>query len=89
LDYNLFYNTKENLRIIFSVLCLGGKGRYPNSQASSRKFLDDVLSHCPYLPTHYGGMHDIVMMYPIANAWMHCVDVAMGIDTLIIILSSN
>jgi hypothetical protein len=28
-------------------------------------------------------MHDIVMWYYIVNAWMHCVYMAMGIDTLI------
>jgi hypothetical protein len=51
--------------------------------------VDDVLSHWPDLPTHHGGMHDIVMWYYVANAWMHCVDVAMGIGTLIVILISN
>jgi hypothetical protein len=48
--------------------------------------LDDVLRHWPDLPTHHGGMHDIVMWYYVVNARMHCVDVAMGIGTLIVIL---
>jgi hypothetical protein len=51
--------------------------------------VDDVLSHWPKLPTHCGGMHDIVMWYYVVNAWMHFVDVAMGIGALIIILYSN
>jgi hypothetical protein len=51
--------------------------------------VDDVLRHWPYLPTHHGGMHDIVMWYYVVNAWVHCVVVAMGIDTSIVILFSN
>jgi hypothetical protein len=35
------------------------------------------------LPTHHGGMHDIFMWYCVVNAGMHCIDVTMGIDTLI------
>jgi hypothetical protein len=48
--------------------------------------VDDVLNHCLYLPSHHGGIHDIVMWYYVVNAWMHCVDVTMGIGTLIVIL---
>jgi hypothetical protein len=48
--------------------------------------VDDVLNHWPDLPTHHGGIHDIVMWYYVVNAWMHCVDVTMGIGTLIVIL---
>ena len=48
--------------------------------------MDDVLNHWPYLPTHNGGIHDIFLWYYVVNAWMHCVDVTMGIDTLIVIL---
>jgi hypothetical protein len=51
--------------------------------------VDDVLSCWTDLPIHRGGMHDIVMWYYVANAWMHCVDVAKGIGTLIAILFSN
>jgi hypothetical protein len=51
--------------------------------------VDDVLSHCLDLRTHHGGMHDIVIWYYVVNAQMHCVDVAMGIGTLIVILISN
>jgi hypothetical protein len=42
-----------------------------------------VLRHWSDLPSHHGGMHDIIMWYYAVNAGMHCVDVAMGIDTLI------
>jgi hypothetical protein len=48
--------------------------------------VDDVLNRWPDLPTHHGGIHDIVMWYYVFNAWMHCVDVTMGIGTLIVIL---
>jgi len=51
--------------------------------------VDDVLSHFPYLPTHHGGMNDIVMWYYVSNAWMHFIDVDMGIGTWIVILFSN
>ena len=51
--------------------------------------MDDVLSRWLDLPTHHGGMHDIVMWYYVVNAWMHCVVVAMGIGTSIAILFSN
>jgi hypothetical protein len=46
--------------------------------------VDDVLSRWPDLPTHRGVMPDIVMWHYVANAWMHCVYVAMGIGTLIL-----
>jgi hypothetical protein len=45
--------------------------------------VDDVLSRFQDLSTHHGGMHDIVMWYYVVNAWMHCVDVAMGIGIYI------
>ena len=48
--------------------------------------MDDVLICWPYLPTHHGGMHDRVMWYYVVNAWMNCIDVAMGINKLIVIL---
>ena len=48
--------------------------------------MDDVLNRWPDLPTHRGGIHDIVMWYYVVNAHMHCVDVTMGIGTLIVIL---
>jgi hypothetical protein len=47
------------------------------------KSLDDVLRHWLDLPTHHGGIHDIDMWYSGVNARMHCVDVAMGIGTLV------
>ena len=47
--------------------------------------MDDALSRWP-VPTHHGGIHDIVMWYYVVNAWMHYVDVTMGIGTLIVIL---
>jgi hypothetical protein len=43
----------------------------------------------PKFPTHCGGMDDMVMWYYVANAWMHCVAVATGIGTSIVILFSN
>ena len=48
--------------------------------------MDDVLNCWSDLPTHHGGIHDIFMWYYVVNAWMHCVDVTMGIGTLIVIL---
>ena len=45
--------------------------------------MDDVLNRWLDLPTHHGGRHDIVMWYYVVNAWMDCVDVTMGIGTLI------
>jgi hypothetical protein len=48
-----------------------------------------VLRCWPDLPTHHGGMHDIVMWYCVFNAGMHCVYVVMGIGTSIVILFSN
>jgi hypothetical protein len=51
--------------------------------------VDDVLRCWPEFPNHCGGMHDMVMWYYVANAWMHCVVVAMGIGTSIVILFSN
>jgi hypothetical protein len=51
--------------------------------------VDDVLRHWPELPTHHGVVHDIVMWYYLVNAWMHCVNEAMGIDTSIVLLFSN
>jgi hypothetical protein len=51
--------------------------------------VDDVLRHWPNLPTQHGGMHDIVMWYYVADAWMHCIDVSIGIVTLIVILLSK
>ena len=48
--------------------------------------MDDVLRRWLDIPTHRGGMHDIFIWYYVVNAWMHCVDVTMGIGTLIIIL---
>jgi hypothetical protein len=48
--------------------------------------VDDVLIRWLDLPTHHGGMHDIVMWYYVVNAWMHSVDVARGIGTLIVII---
>jgi hypothetical protein len=48
--------------------------------------VDDVLNHWPDLPAHHGGIRDIVMCYYVVHAWMHCVDVTMGIGTLIVIL---
>jgi hypothetical protein len=50
------------------------------------KSSDDVLRHWPDIPTHHGGVYDIVMWYYVVNVGMHCVDVAMGIDTLNFIL---
>ena len=48
--------------------------------------MDDVLNHWLDLPSHHGGIHDMFMWYYVVNAWMHCVDVTMGIVTLIVIL---
>jgi hypothetical protein len=45
-----------------------------------------VSTRWPDLPTHHGGMHDIVMWYCVFNEGMHCVDVAMGTGTSIVIL---
>jgi hypothetical protein len=47
--------------------------------------VDDVLNRCPDLPTHHGGIHDIVVCYYVINAWMYFVDVTRGIVTLIVI----
>jgi hypothetical protein len=47
-----------------------------------------MLRHWPYLPTHRGGMDDIVMWYYMVNMEMHCVDVTMGIDTLILFIGN-
>jgi hypothetical protein len=51
--------------------------------------VDDVLSHWSDHPNHRGGMHDTIMWNYVVNAWMHCIDVAMGIGILIAILISN
>jgi hypothetical protein len=51
--------------------------------------VDDVLRRWPDLPTHRGGMHDIVIWYYVVNAWIHFVVVAMRIGTSIVILFSN
>jgi hypothetical protein len=51
--------------------------------------VDDVLRHWPNLPTKLGGMHDIFMWYYVVNARMLYVNMAMGIDTSIVILFSN
>jgi hypothetical protein len=48
--------------------------------------VDDVLNRWIDLPTHHGGIHDIVMWYYVVYAWMNYVDVTMGIGTLIVIL---
>jgi hypothetical protein len=48
--------------------------------------LDDELRNWLYLPTHHDGIHDIDMWYFRVNARMHCVDVAMGIDTLVLFI---
>jgi hypothetical protein len=48
--------------------------------------LDDVLRLWLDLPSHRGGMHEIVVWYYAVNEMMPCVDMTMGIGTLIIIL---
>jgi hypothetical protein len=48
--------------------------------------VDDMLRRYRDLPNHCGGMHDIVMWYYVVNAMMHCIDVAMGFGTSIVIL---
>jgi hypothetical protein len=45
-----------------------------------------VLNRWPDRPTHHGGIHGIVVWYYVVIAWMHCVDVIMGIGILIVIL---
>jgi hypothetical protein len=44
---------------------------------------DDVLRCWIDLTTHHGGIHDLHMLYYGVNARMHCVNVAMSIDTLV------
>jgi hypothetical protein len=51
--------------------------------------VDDVLRRWPDRPTHHGGMQDIVMWYYVVNTEMQCVNVAIGIDTSIVILFNN
>jgi hypothetical protein len=47
------------------------------------KSLNGFLRHWLNCPTHHGGIHDMGMWYSRVNASMHCVDVAMGIGTLV------
>jgi len=51
--------------------------------------LDDELRCWLYLPIHHGGMHDMDIWYSRVNSKMHCVDVAMGIRTLVLFIGKN
>jgi hypothetical protein len=48
-----------------------------------RKIPNDVLRCWLDLPTHHGGIHDVYMWNSRFNVGVHCVDVAMGIGTLV------
>jgi hypothetical protein len=50
------------------------------------KSLDDKLRHCIDILTHLGGIHDMDIWYSIIKVRMHCLDVAMGIGTLVLFI---
>jgi hypothetical protein len=49
------------------------------------KSLDNALRCGIHLPIHHGGIHDMDIWYYRFNVRIHCLDVAMGIGTLVLI----
>jgi hypothetical protein len=71
---------------MFPSVVYGLKRRVSKWSGSIGKSSNNVLRCWLDLPSHHGGMHGIDIWYYVVNAGMHCVDVAMGIDTLMVIL---
>jgi hypothetical protein len=53
---------------MFPCVVYGLKMRVSKYLGSIGKSSDDVLRRWPDLPTHHGGVHDIVMWYYVVNA---------------------
>jgi hypothetical protein len=50
------------------------------------KSLDNMLRCWLNFPTHHSGINNMDIRYFEVNARMHCVDVAMGIDTSVLFI---
>jgi hypothetical protein len=51
-----------------------------------REELDDELKCWLELPIHHGGIHNMDIWYSEVSARIYCVDVAMGIGTLVLFI---